>query len=280
MNPIRRLAAVLLALAAVSAMAAPPPKAGMVVDVQGPARLVADGASKKLELLAYVAPGTRIEVDAGGQAAVSLYASRSVYRIVGPAVVDVGATGLVPVSGAAPVARSLAQKLVASAQPGNRVHGAVRMRDGATDLALVTPETGAVLLHAPGAFHWEATVPGPYTLVLLDLERPGTPLVSAQAQQTTWMRPADLALVAGHAYRWSVSAPGSAAAASGEFTLAATDVVDLLGAIEPAADAAVEDWVLYATALQEQGVRDEARAAWKKIAAMRPDLAKAKVMAR
>jgi hypothetical protein len=104
MKPIRWISITLLCLVGwVSAHAAgPADKAGMVVDVQGTARLVSGGASKKLELLAYVAPGARIEVDAGGRASVSVYAARSVYQVRGPAVVEVKADGLSAISGNAP----------------------------------------------------------------------------------------------------------------------------------------------------------------------------------
>lgn len=278
MTAARLLILFLLALPGI-AMAGPPDKVGMVVDVQGASRLVVDGASKKLDLLAYVSPGARIEVDAGAVVSVSLYATRSVHQIKGPAVVQVAAEGLESVSGTAPEARLLAQQLIASAQPRDRVHGAVRMRDAATGLALVTPENGTVLLRAPANFHWEATVPGPYSLTLSEAAAPGEPLLTTQAQQTTWMASGEVVLEPGKSYQWTVSAPG-AAAATAVFSLAPADVTALLAGIRPAADAPVGDWVLYATALQEHGVRDEARDAWKAIARMRPDLAKARILAR
>lgn len=282
MKTLTRILPVLLALLACALVqAAPPGRAGMVVDVQGAGRLVVDGAPRKLELLAYVPAGARVELDAGARASISLYATRSVYQVVGPAVVEVGDAGMNSVSGAAPAARSLAQKLVASAQPGNRVHGAVRMRDVAADIALVTPENGTVLLAAPVGFHWEANVAGPYRLVLADAASPESPIASAEAGAGNWMLPADVRLVAGRTYRWSV-APAAAgdAVATASFTLADEATRDLLRSIEPAADAPIEDWVLYAAALQEHGVRDEARMAWRAIAAKRPDLGKARQLAR
>lgn len=280
MTPARILLSVFLAIAAAVTWAAPPDKVGMVVDVQGTSRLVVDGASKKLELLAYVSPGARIELDAGAQVSVSLYATRSVHRLRGPAVVQVGAKGLQSISGAEPETRQLAQGLVASAQPRDRVHGAVRMREAATDLALVTPENGTVLLRAPTTFHWEATVAGPYKLTISESASPARPLLEIQAQQTTWLASGQLAMEAGKTYGWTVTAPDAAVAASAVFTLASAEVSTQLAEIRPTPEATVEEWVLYAAALQEQGIRDEARDAWKTIAKMRPDLAKAKILAR
>ena len=277
-----RLSLMWLLLATVftpSIAATPDSKVGMTVDVRGSARLVNGENVKKLELLAYLTPGARIEVDAGASTSISLYATKSVYQIKGPAVVQIVGNELRPISGNAPEARSLAHNLVASAQPQTRVHGAVRMRDSLTTLALVTPENGSVLLRVPSAFHWESTLPGPYGIALFDASALEVPLLKTQVLQTTWVveRPV---LQPGHEYQWAVTVADGASTAAANFSVASVEVVELLASIRPGFDAPVEEWVLYATALQEHGVRDEARDAWKTIAQKRPDLTKARHLAR
>lgn len=281
MNRLRLLPVLFLVLAWLAAPAFAADRAGMVVDVQGGARLVENGSARKLDLLAYVPTGARIEVDAGGQAAVSLYATRTVYRLTGPAVAEVRADGIHGVSGTPVAARALAQKLVASAQPGNRVHGAVRMRDVATDIALVAPAADAVLLAAPTTLRWDAVLPGPYTVAIAPAQSPQAPLATAEQADTFWTLP-PLALQPGTTYRWTVTAlhDGEPRTATGSFTLASPDVVELLDAIRPADDAAIEEWVLYAAVLREQGLHEDARATWARIAERRPDLAKARQLAR
>lgn len=257
---------------------------GMVVNVQGSGRLSVDGKSKALELLAYLEPRMQLELDAGSKASLSLYATRSLYQLTGPALVEVGADAIVVLKGNAPLVKPLAQRLVLAAQSGNRVHGAVRMRNAGSKVALVIPENGTVLVKVPVVFHWEAAEVGPYDVTITAADAPETILATAQVRETTWKLPVGVQLKHGDTYRWTVSLAmprdGGADSGTGQFSIVSEADAELLAGLQPATDAPIEEWVLYASTLQERGIRDEARVAWKFVAGQRPDLKKAKQLAR
>ena len=61
----------------------------MVLDVQGAVQVTDNGRTSPLQLLARLAPETRIELPPQSRASLTLYGNRSVYRLTGPATVDV-----------------------------------------------------------------------------------------------------------------------------------------------------------------------------------------------
>ena len=113
------------------AQAADEPVAGMVLDLQGPAQVTfaAGGGSGKLQLLANVPAQSRIELPAGSRASVTLYATRSVYKLTGPTMVDVTRGAVTLVKGNAPETQAMGEKLVATAQSDKLIPGAYRMRN-------------------------------------------------------------------------------------------------------------------------------------------------------
>ena len=102
--------------------------AGMVLDLQGPATVTAGGKTARLELLANVQPQSRIELPAGSKASITIYATRSMYRLSGPTVVDVARGAVTLIKGNPTETQAMGEKLVATAQSDKLIPGAYRMR--------------------------------------------------------------------------------------------------------------------------------------------------------
>ncbi|GAC1599825.1 MAG: hypothetical protein NVS3B2_01440 [Ramlibacter sp.] len=260
------------------------PTVGMVLDLQGPATLTENGQSGKLQLLARLTEDARIELQEGARASVTLYATRSVYRLTGPAVVNVQKGAVVVVKGAAPEVKVMGQKAVTASAAGTFVAGAYRMRGMNIPPAvlLTSPENGSVLLESRPLFSWEATDATSF-LVALQGES-GEPLYSATVNGVQWVLPPGVQLEPGHSYQWSVTSvaqpDGQNRTVTGKFSVATKAEAEQFSALKPAEADPIEDWVYYAVLLQQRQMRSEARNVWKRIANRRPDLIRAAELAR
>jgi hypothetical protein len=261
------------------ALAAESNVAGMVLDLQGPAQVAENGTTGKLQLLANLMPQTRITLPAGSKASVTIYATRSVYRLEGPSVVEATKDGLTVVQGKAPEVKSMGEKLVIAAQTNNLIPGAYRMRSLriAPRVILTSPESGTVLLDTRPNFTWEAAEPAAYT-VSLQAESGGLSY-NATVNGNSWALPAGVQLEYGKTYDWKVSyvspTNGETHATTGKFSLATKEETEQFTALKPSEADPIEDWVFYAVMLQQRQIRAEARNVWKRIALKRPDLERA-----
>jgi len=251
---------------------------GMVLDLQGPAQVTQDGATGKLQLLANVTPQMRIELPAGSKASLTLYATRSVYRLTGPTLVETARDSVKVLRGQPPEIKSMGEKLVPTAQSGTLIAGAYRMRSLriAPPVVLTSPENGSVLLNTRPSFSWEAAGAGPYTLVLR--AESGGLSYNARVEGRSWSLPEGIQLEYGKTYDWKVSYPaanGETHAAEGKFSLATRADAEQFAAMRPADTDPIEDWVFYAVMLRQHQVREEARSVWKRIGTRRPDLERA-----
>lgn len=272
----------LLSAAMHAAQASPADGAvGMVLDVRGTGQITEKGAVAKLQLLSYLKPQMQVSVDAGGKASLSLYATRSVYQLAGPSVVEIGKDQVKVIKGAAPVVKSMAEKLVTAAQNTDFRAGATQMRTIPPRIFIETPPNGAVLLRNQPTLTWLAMDAATYEVTLKDLS--DKVIASAKVNDRSWQVPPNVALEYGTVYQWTVSykltADGTTHSATGEFSLASKAEVEQLAALKPADDAPIEEWVLYAAMLESKGVSAEARALWQKISTQRPDLQKARELA-
>lgn len=279
---LKQFLLVMFCLALSPALAAPADNAvGMVLDLQGNAQVTDKGGTGKLQLLAYLKPQTRITLEAGSKASLSLYATRSTYQLTGPAVVDVSKDQLTVVQGNPPAIRSMSEKLVAAAETTSLAAGAYRMRSVAPRIVVVTPENGSILLDNRLAFSWVAAEAASYDIVLRDKEE--KVLASVKVNENHWQLPTDVKLDPGNVYYWTVSyrsaRDGKNHSASGEFTLASREEVAVLAELKPAASAPIEEWILYAAMLQGRRYLQEARNVWQFIAVQRPDLQRAQELA-
>lgn len=276
--------AVLLWALAGPAGAAEPPAVGMVLDVQGAVQVIDKGRGSPLQLLARLAADTRLELPAQSRASLTLYGSRSVYRLTGPATVDVTRDEIKVVRGQPPEIKAMGEKQVAVAPMGALVTGAYRMRSiqVVTPMVLTAPENGSVLIETRPAFAWDAAPGSRFTLTLQ--EQAGGPVYRATVTGNQWNLPEGVRLRHGAGYVWSVTSEepngAEASTATGRFSLASQAEVDQIAALLPAETDPIEDWVYYAALLQQRQVRAEARKAWQRIARERPDLQRAAELAR
>jgi hypothetical protein len=251
--------------------------AGMVLDLQGTGQLTDGGKPAKLQLLAYLKPQMELSLDAGSKASVSLYATKSVYQLTGPAVVVIEADKLVVKQGQPPVVKSKSQKLVAATETANLVPGAIRMREMPPRVKLLSPQNGGIILDSRPVFTWDALEAATYEVTVL--EGADRTVAQTKTADSSWQLPESQQLAPGKTYRWTVSytspRDNKTYRAAGEFNVAAKTAAAELAALKPAEDAAIEDWVLYALVLQNRNMNDEARSVWRRIAAKRPDLQKA-----
>jgi hypothetical protein len=247
---------------------------GMIVNLQGGGEVVAGDASSKMQLLQYVKPKMQLKLEAGSKASVSHYQSKMIYQLSGPAVVEVDADGLKAISGNAPVSKSMAQKLVVAAADSNLMPAAVRMRDAISPITIATPKNGSVLVKTRPVFTWNAFESTSYDFKLE--QKTGAEVLHTKVDAASIELPAGVNLEYGKSYKWSVSyvaaADGKVNMAEGEFSvLPEADAQNMLS-LKPAADAPIEEWVLYASTLQNRHVFEEAHEVWRQIAVQRPDL--------
>lgn len=252
---------------------------GMVLDLQGPAQATQNGVTGKLQLLAKLAPRMRIELPAGSKASLTIYATRSVYRLSGPTVVQTSSDGLTVLQGGAPEMRRMSERLVAAAQADNLIAGAYRMRSLVVTppVVLTSPENGTVTLDTRPTFRWESEEAGDYVLTLR--AESGGLGYSAAVKGKAWSLPEGIALEHGKTYEWKVSyrlpTSGETHSTGGKFSVATRAEAEQVAALRPAEADPIEEWVFYAELLQRRLIRAEARSAWQRIAARRPDLAPA-----
>ena len=257
---------------------------GMVLDVQGAVQVMEKGTSSPLQLLARLAPETRIELPPQSRASLTLYSSRSVYRLIGPATVDVTKDNIKVVRGQPPEIKLMGEKQLAIAPTGTLVTGAYRMRNLqlASPMVLTAPENGSVLLETRPVFAWDGAQAPRFSLNLQ--EQGGGPSYRATVTGNEWVLPEGVRLRYGKGYLWSVTAEGLAggetSGATGRFSLATQAEVEQIAALMPGDTDSIEDWVYYAALLQQRQIRAEARKAWQRIARERPDLQRAAELAR
>lgn len=275
----RTLISVLLFLHATFALAqqttnAKDPSVGIVLDLQGQAKILDQAQGRKLQLLSYLKQNEQVQLEPGAKLSVSLYANRSVYRFVGPAVLVAEKEQIRLIKGAAPEIKQVKEKLVVGAESGQLLTGAIRMRQLPPKIAVLTPENGVVLLAAPKELNWASVEKANYEIRIVDEDE--NLVVEGQSASQTWPLPQGLQFAFGKAYKWNVSfiseRDGARYTTSGEFRLADEATRIELSKLRPTDDAVIEEWVLYAAHLQALGMFQEARAAWKRIGQTRPDL--------
>lgn len=249
---------------------------GMVLDVQGNGKMEVNGVTSKLQLLAYLQPKMQITLEAGAKASLSLYATRSVYQLSGPATVTVEKDGVTSLQGQKAVVRPMAEKLVRAAETSNVIAGAVRMRQVPPRIVAVTPENNSLLLGKRPAFNWISAEAAEFDISISDMDE--KLIISEKTKENNWQLPEKIKLVEGATYRWQVAyvsaKDGKTYTARAEFKLASKAETSSLSELKPEDNAGVEDWVMYAAMLQSKRAFGEARQVWQQIARQRPDLQK------
>jgi hypothetical protein len=125
---MRTLVAVLALAASGLALAAEP--LGMVIDVQGDAKVSEAGRSARLQMLSYLNAQSEIQLAPGAAITVTWYAGSKELRFAGPARLKVEAGGIQVLQGKAAQERSVAdEKVQATKKPPQRLtQAAINMR--------------------------------------------------------------------------------------------------------------------------------------------------------
>lgn len=255
---------------------------GIVLDMQGSGTSLENGAQKKLQLLTYLKRDSQINLEEGAKASLSLYSTRSVYRLTGPAVIDIGRDKVTVVKGSPAVVKSMAEKLVAAAETSKLLTGAIRMRQIPPRITVVTPENGAVLLNARPSFTWASSAASGFEVKLQ--EYGGEQIATEKRSSSDWTLAPEMNLKNGQEYRWTVTmiseTDGKPYTAKGSFSIGSKEQIAAFENLKPSTDAPIEEWILYAATLQSSNVLHEAKIAWQNIAKQRPDLEKVQEMLR
>lgn len=255
---------------------------GIVLDVQGGGELLDRGQASRLQLLSYLRPGTQLRLDSGAHASVSHYRARLIYQLSGPLLAVIDDNALRVLQGAAPVSKSLAEKVVQAALSPGTGPAAFKMRVLGQELKLLGPRQGSAVLATRPTFRWEAGEPASYQLLLERAD--GQPVLQVRTDNPSWQPDAAQALSPGQSYRWTVryqsAVDGEQLSASAQFSVLSEAERASITAMRPGADAGIDELVLYATVLQNRQLWEEARLVWGEIAARRPDLSQAGSLAR
>jgi hypothetical protein len=269
-----------------AAARAEPPAAALVTGLDGAARRLAPAGAQHLEVLdalaaeevVQLAPGTRAEL-------VLLGGPQRVVELQGPGRVRIGATALQPLDAGLRLRERdlLGDWRTLRLRPGLVGRASVSLRGPLDAPLLLRGPVGAQRPATAAQLRWETPWPGPpahwaYRVAVLDED--GQQVLAADAPLTSLAAPAPWQR--GRHYLWTVSArteEGRRVERSAEFVVVGPEVEQRIDALEQAAAAARARWpdapacaedVLFALALEQDSLRDEADARWRDLARARP----------
>lgn len=259
-------------------VAAEPVPVAMTTDVQGTVWLVDGGKQTKLGLMAYLPSGASLRLDPGAKASITYFSVSREFSVGGPAQVTVETDRLRPISGSAPAVRNLNQNQVSA---GQQFTAKQRERQTVATFEMKAFVPGSLqlrqpvdthLLGAPEEFSWRPVLGAKtYRFKLADAK--GNPLHSAEVATRNLRLPDSVALKPGATYSWSVEAydaSGPMQNASADFSLLDETRAKALSRQRPAATASFSERLLYASQLENAGLKLEALGYWKALASERP----------
>lgn len=267
---VRRLSAGLIAVALCvlgsSAFAA---TVAMVLDVQGKVVATAAGAPVVLGIAKSLPGDTRLNLPAGAKLTFTHYATQEHLTLTGPAQALLTDKGLQMIEGAVPQTRKLAgdSSRVVQEFQGRVVPAAMMMRSVGPKPVLDAPRNGEVLLD--DTLEIAVLLPEGVTEVNVDLFA-GERLLGSRKLTGNGIRLRDMtstALSAGNNYQLV------AGVVNARFTMADDATRQSLAALRPSDEKAIDQWVIYAMALEQQRAISAARSVWQRIASERPELA-------
>lgn len=251
----------------------------MTTDVQGVAWLIEGGKQSKLGLMAYLVSGASLRLEAGAKVSVTYFAVPREFSLSGPAQAVVEAERLHAVKGTAPAMRNLDQNKVAA---GQQFTARQRERQTVATYEMKAFVPGSLqlrqpvdtrLLGAPEEFSWRPLLGAQsYRFQLTDAQ--GKLLHSADSTTRTLRLPESVKLQPGQTYTWTVEAqgtPGEPQIASAGFSLVDAATAKMLEAQRPAVSASFSERLLYASLLENSGLKVAAQGWWKTLASERPE---------
>lgn len=242
----------------------------MVADLHGSVTR----AGRPLDLLMDLAPGTVLTLGDGASATLLALADGRESIVTGPGSVTVTADGLTAADGATVEQRSTALAQV-SLRPDDYQQAAVVMRGAAQEAVSGLRPDGGVVLAAP-ALSWTPAAPVACTATVRDAQ--GQVLWDGTSETGYLAPPAEAAAPRGTPLVWTLACP-DAAPQKATFALADAALADRFTTGRPAADAAFAHRVAYARALAAAGLEHDAKTAFHRLAAERPDSLHLRILA-
>lgn len=260
-------------------VAAEPAPVAMTTDIQGTVWLMEGGKQTRLGLMAYLVSGAHLRLDTGAKASITYFAVPREFVLSGPTQAVLEAERLRTVSGATPTMRNLDQNQVTA---GQQFTARQRERQTVATFEMKAFMPGSLqlrqpvdtrLLAAPEEFSWRPVLGAKtYSFKLMDAK--GKLLHSAEGAARNLRLPDSVKLMPGEAYSWSVEAQdatGPLQSASADFSLLDEATARTLSGQRPGADASFSERLLYASQLENAGLKLAALAYWKALASERPD---------
>ena len=259
--------------------AAEPAPVAMTTDMLGTAWLVENGKQTRLGLMTYLSPGAKLQLDVGARVAITYFATPREFTLNGPGQAVVEAEAVRTLSGPAPAAKQLDQNQVAA---GQKFSARQRERQAVATFEMKSFEPGSLqlrkpvdtrLLAAPEEFSWRPVF-GAKTYRFRLSDASGQVLYEVTGDARTQRLPDTVILRMGQAYLWSVEALGSSGltqSASAGFSLLDEAEARAINAKRPAVDASFSERLLYASLLENAGLKLAATTFWKGLASERPE---------
>lgn len=252
----------------------------MLTDLSGRVQLTtSSGERRAAALLDYLGAGDQLAILDKGTAVLSYLEPAAEWKMAGPGSWRLAPDAPQTLEGAAPDRRGLDPQLT---QPVvlDLQHQRVELRTAAVVMRQIDSKIDAIAPTGPKVagnpvFRW-TKLPG-VDLYRVRLEQSrGAILLDLPVTGDHLELPASVSLPADQRYRWQVETEGSGSVARSswmQFSTLSEAVQQRLASLRPGPDAPFSRQVLYARALEAEGVKDEARRLWAELAAKRPDLA-------
>ncbi|MGH8671630.1 MAG: hypothetical protein ACREUA_06300 [Burkholderiales bacterium] len=257
----------------------------LVTDMEGSGILQSKHGKVPISILAELETDTDIVLAAHSRLVMVYLTAGSEFELRGPGRFVVSSANPLVLEGRLPVRRALLNPIYRDAKirSSGLIQASLAMRSAAPrkPLEMIEP-IGAKLLDAQPRFHWVAAERGVlYRFRLADGS--GQTLLDTEVKIETLNLPANVALEEGQTYRWSVEAQfpdGRRLSNHGEVQMLEADHRQRIEQARPQPHAPLAQRVLFATLLEQFGLRDEARKYWSALAKERPHDQRLSILAR
>lgn len=263
-------------LAAGQAPQSDAPPVAIVSDAQGEAFVMANPGPVRLTLLRELQPGQVLRLDAGSKVIVVFLPGGQVYELSGAGRFRVRAKSIEPLDARNPPRkRELPSSLQHLAvKPSDVSQGAVIMRGAAVSerVVLIRP-SNSITSQQGMVFEWRPVATTVYRFLLVDEQ--GNKTIEADVGEPRYELPPGVMLAEGKPYVWVVSARnqrGVTTESAAEFTILPSVQRSALEAARPATNADFTERLVFALALEQRGLKDEAQRYWSELASDRPEL--------
>ena len=254
---------------------------GLVLDLNGSVKADVSGRAKVLDIAGSIEPGTRIDLNKGGEICFVFYPTRQQFAVVGPASLQITEGSVKQLQGNPMRPKNLAENRTAVAMgfQDRVVPAAMVMRSLLVRPRTLEPQDGETVLSERPEFAWKTESGG---LMEFSLSLDGALVHQQQTDGNRLELPAGLSLASGREYRWQVAfANGDRAGTNwGTFTVANASLRQQALSNQPPAEAELAEWVLYAMTLDQLKLRTDANRVWARISDQRPASSKLKEMLR